>query len=97
MKSIRCPHCQSPCEIGTGYYHDERLNIRCNRCTQIILATNEEDEKPLAKLYARPIKETTDVPNSWAYKNGHIGQNYNHTQHINGHPNGAYEDFEKDY
>jgi hypothetical protein len=65
MKLIKCPHCQSPCEIGTGYYHDDKINIRCGKCHQVILATNEEDEKQLVKLYTKPVKETIETTNAW--------------------------------
>lgn len=58
MKTIQCPYCQSHCEIGTGYYHDEKLNIRCTYCTSVIFATSEEDEAELLKLRMRPDKET---------------------------------------
>lgn len=61
MKTIRCPFCMSKCEIGTGYYHDENLNVRCGRCHSVMMATSEEDEKPLAALYTRPIKDTHDT------------------------------------
>jgi len=57
MKVIRCPYCQSVCGVGVGYYHDEKLNIRCRLCNKIILATNEEDEKELMQLYTRPNRE----------------------------------------
>lgn len=61
MKNIKCPHCQSLCEIGIGYYCDEKINIRCVKCNQVILATNEDDEKPLIKLYTKPVKETSET------------------------------------
>lgn len=102
MKTIRCPHCQSPCEIGTGYYHDEKLNIRCNRCHQVILATSEEDEKPLLKLYTRPTKETNETGSSWPY---HGGRNYagvhhhGHATHQpgHGHPGMMAGDYDGEY
>ena len=53
MKTIRCPHCQSTLEVGTGYYHDEALNLHCGKCKKVILATTEEDEKDLLKLYTK--------------------------------------------
>ncbi len=83
MKNIRCPHCQSLCEIGSGYYHDDKLNIRCNRCHQAILATNEDDEKPLMKLYTKPAKETVDMLPAWS-----PGGRYNAAGNYNyGYPN----------
>lgn len=82
MKSIRCPFCMSPCEVGTGYYHDERLNIHCGKCHNVILATSEDDEKELVKLHTRPIKDTHDsVPVSQPWNYGHRGphnHNYGH-------------------
>ena len=61
MKNIKCPHCQSLCEIGIGYYYDEKINIRCSKCNQVILATNEEDETALLKLFTKPVKETSET------------------------------------
>jgi hypothetical protein len=40
-----------------GYYHDDQLNIRCSRCNNVLLATTEEDEQALQKLYSRPTRD----------------------------------------
>ena len=58
MKIRRCPHCHSQYKMGNGYYHDGKLNIRCARCNNIILATSEEDEQSLQKLYTRPLRDS---------------------------------------
>lgn len=85
MKVIRCPHCQSVCGLGTGYYHDEKLNIRCNRCHKVLLATNEDDERDLQKLFTRPVNESHDhthtTHNNYA---GYAGGNH-HYHHHHGH------------
>lgn len=100
MKTIRCPHCQSPCEVGTGYYHDERLNIRCNRCHQVILATNEEDERPLIKLHTRPTKEVNE--SSWPYQGGRhytgtAHQYHQQGQQGHGHPGMMGAEYDGEY
>lgn len=89
MKIIRCPHCQSVCETGSGYYHDDRLNIRCKKCNRVILATSEDDEKDLHRLYTRPVRDHHDnhhLPHH--YSAGMAGQNQHRAQHQQHYPGG---------
>jgi len=91
MKMIRCPHCQSVCPIGSGYYHDEKLNILCKLCHQIMLATNEDDERELQKLFTRPVKEQHDHHTSHSshtmHNHVHGGYSPSHSFHTPGHAN----------
>lgn len=56
-KMIRCPYCQSSYGPGSGYFHDEKLNIRCSKCKKIIFGTTEEDEAELWAFYHRTVRE----------------------------------------
>ena len=96
MKVIRCPHCQSLCNIGGGYYHDEKLNIRCKICHKIMFATTDEDEKELQKLFTRPIREDhhhTHTATQAAYtgypttgRHAHDSRHGHQQQHVGAEP-----------
>ena len=105
MKTIRCPQCQSKCEIGTGYYHDAKLNIRCRRCHSVIFATSEEDEKALVTLYTRPTKDTHDpavtTAMHWPHQGGGgrhpMGPGMPHNMPGHGHPGMMGSDYDHEY
>lgn len=79
MKQIRCPSCQTILDIGIDYFWDEKLNIHCVHCTQIILATNEEDEIPVAALYQKPTQSSSSSHRSVSHTPSHgVHGNFSH-------------------
>jgi len=84
MSKINCWLCRNVLEIGEGigYYFDQDLNIRCERCELPISPATEEAEAELQRFTEPSLKSSYTHVNNTVYPQQ---QDYHHGHGAGGH------------
>jgi len=65
-KPRRCPHCDHPIPIDTGYRFDENLNMVCNNCNKVVIPVAAEFEESKTEVWTGTGYSTPHGQRNWA-------------------------------
>jgi hypothetical protein len=68
-KNILCPHCKKALSPVGGFYHDDKLNLLCSLCSQVIFAaTREQEDKSKYSLTNHTVTTGYGGVDNWKKK-----------------------------